>query len=272
MSHKPGISIASFVCVGLLGLPTPTYAVQQNDTPSLTTEDVLDSSSSETRRRVDSAPAALEAEGVATAPRAAAAGYTRIATASGYSFERPDGWKLVENLEAAGAPTFFKYDAIFQDPVTGAVISAVSVDQASLDQPIDIASPEVVNSLLNSMLNPASSKEGVKIFRQLTGTNPNGTKWLRIKAQGNGQSTDGTVVDTMFWVQFLQSDTKLALVAVGYPTTQQDAVAQIAFHTVRTLEMENVSGPPAPAGTQPEPAGGRPPVPTKNSAGGLREQ
>ena len=134
------------------------------------------------------------------------------------------------------------------------------------------AQAQVVNSLLNSMLNPADSRAGVKLFRQLTGQHDNGTKWLRIKAEGNGKSVDGTVVDTTFWVQFVQSDARLALVAVGYPTTQQDAVAQTAYHTVITLEMDDASGPAAPAGAEINPAGVRPPGPKKDSAGGLRQQ
>ena len=259
MIQKLGTSVAVLVCAGLLGAAAPARA-QQDDTPSLRTEDVLDTPDSVTSRRVAEPSVAPDAAAAPGAPKAAAKGYTVTRTASGYSFERPNGWKAVENLEAAGAPTFFKYDAVYQDPVTGAVISAVSVDQASLDAPIDIGNAQIVNALLNSMLNPTESKEGVKIFRQLTGTNKDGTKWLRIKAQGNGQAVDGAVIDTTFWVQFVQSDKKLALVAVGFPTAQQAAVAQIALHTVRTLEMDNVSGPAAaPAGPRTEPGGARPP-------------
>jgi hypothetical protein len=254
------MSVALLVCAGLLGAPSSARALQQDDTPSLTTQDVLDKPDAVTTRREAKPPeATATAVGSATAPKPAAKGYTRMKV-SGYSFERPEGWKPIANLEASGTPTFFKYDAVFQDPTTGAVISAVSVDQASLQTPIDIENPQVVNSLLNSMLNPAQSKSGVKLFRQVTGKNEDGSKWLRIKAQGNGQAVDGSVVDTTFWVQFVQSADKLALVAVGYPTTQQNAVAQIAFHTVRTLEMENAPGPgAAPAGPRPRPGGPRTP-------------
>jgi hypothetical protein len=231
--------------------------LQRDDTPTLRTEDVLDAPEAVTTRRESEAPAVVATGAVTT--RAATKGYVRM-TVSGYSFERPEGWKPIENLEAAGAPTFFKYDAVLQDPDTGAVISAVSVDQASLEAPIDIGNVEVINALLNSMLNPAGAKDGVKLFRQVTGNNPDGSKWLRIKAQGNGQATDGTVVDTTFWVQFVQSDKKLALVAVGYPTARQNDVATIAFHTVRTLELENASGPGAtPAEPRPGPGGPRAP-------------
>lgn len=273
--RKPALTGALLVVASLVGVPA---AARQDETPSLTTEDVLRTPDSTTNvNTAVKVAAAARAEAAAkTEPGGgpAAAGYAKVLTASGYSFERPEAWKRVENLESKGAPSFFKYDAIFQDPKSGAVISAVSVDRSALDAPIDIADPKSVNQLLSTMLNPANAKDGVKIFRQVPGTSPNGTKWLRIKAQGNGQSTDGTVVDTTFWVELVQSDSQLALVAVGYPTAQQDSVGEAAFHTVRTLEMENASGPAtAPAADRGpgKPDAGKAPR-KKNSAGGLRQQ
>jgi hypothetical protein len=253
-------------------LATPAAARQQDDTPTLTTDDVRSATDSVTNANTErerKAAAAKEAEPV-TAP--VSAGYERVTTTSGYTFERPKGWKRVENLESKGAPGYFKYDAVFQDPKSGAVLSAVSVDRSQLDSPIDVTDAKAVNQLLATMLNPANKKNAVKVFRQVNGTEDNGTKWLRIKAQGNGQALDGSVVDTMFWVQLVQSDAKLALVAVGYPVAKQDDVAEYAFHTVRTLEITNASGTGAAGEPEPKPAGGATPKKKKNSKGGVREQ
>jgi hypothetical protein len=272
--RKPALSGAILLIASVVVVPA---AARQDETPSLTTEDVLRTPDSTTNANIaaeEAAAARAEDEAAAKAESgAASAGYTRVVTPSGYSFERPEGWKRVESLESKGAPSFFKYDAIFQDPKSGAVISAVSVDRSALESPIDISDPQSVNQLLSTMLNPANAKDGVKIFRQVPGTAPNGTKWLRIKAQGNGQATDGTVVDTTFWVELIQSDSQLALVAVGYPTAQQDAVGEAAFHTVRTLEMENAPGPAAPAADRDRGAvDAGTTTRKKNSAGGLRQQ
>jgi hypothetical protein len=271
---KLGMGGALLLGAGLLAAPA---VAGQQDAATLTTEDVLRTPNS--RTNVNAAEAADAAAKAAAAPKPAASeapaseGYTRVVASSGYTFERPEGWKRVENLESKGAPSFFKYDAVFQDPSTGAVISAVSIDRSQLDSPIDISDTKSVNQLLSTMLNPANLKQGVKIFRQVTGSDPNGTKWLRIKAQGNGQALDGSTVDTMFWVEVAQSATNLALVAVGYPTAKQNDVNVAAFHTVRTLEMENGSGPAAAQagehGRQPD--GTKAPR-KKNGTGGVREQ
>ncbi len=258
-------------------LLAPPVGAWQQGTPSLTTDDVVRQPDSTTNVNVAAGEAAREraeadaAAKAAVANSAASAGYAKVDTASGYTFERPDAWKRVENLESAGAPSFFKYDAVFQDPTSGAVISAVSVDRSQLESPIDIGDTASVNTLLSTMLNPANVRDGVKIYRQVTGETQNGNRWLRIKAQGNGQSTDGTVVDTTFWVQLVQSDTRLALVAVGFPTAQQGAVAQAAFHTVRTLEIQNVAG-SAPTDGETNGSGAATTPRKKNSAGGVRKQ
>jgi hypothetical protein len=259
-----------------LSLVSASAATQQNDTPSLTTDDVV-----RTRDSVTNANAAANAEAAARAAAAkpdatlgpAADGYARFKAESGYSFERPDGWKRVENLESKGAPSYFKYDAVFQDPKSGAVISAVSVDRSQLDSPIDISDTKSVNTLLATMLNPANKKDAVKIFRQVTGQTQSGARYLRIKAQGNGLAVDGSVVDTTFWVEVAQSDARLALVAVGYPSAKQKEVSEAAFHTVRTLEMEDGAGPAAAptVDTARKPDAGKAKR-KKNSAGGMRQQ
>jgi len=259
--------------VFLLGaslLATPA-AAQQDDNPTLTTDDVLGTKDSVTNANAVTAEEAAAADAKPTAAPAAE-GYERVTTASGYTFERPLTWKRVENLESKGAPNYFKYDAVFQDPATGAVISAVSVDRSQLDSPIDITDAKAVNELLATMLNPANKKNAVKIFRQVSGAESNGSKWVRIKAQGNGQAVDGSVVDTTFWVQLVQSDAKLALVAVGYPSASPEAVAEHAFHTVRTLEIANASGTGAAGGPEPGATNdGTAPKKKKNGAGGVRK-
>src|SRR4051794_32635867 len=118
--------------LGAAGFAMPAAAQQQNDNPTLTTDDVHATTDSVTNKNTEAADA--EAAAVAAKPVTAPVsdGYERVTTASGYTFERPKDWKRVENLEAKGAPSYFKYDAVFQDPATGAVISAVSVDRSQL--------------------------------------------------------------------------------------------------------------------------------------------
>ncbi|MBK6313623.1 MAG: hypothetical protein IPF53_04695 [Blastocatellia bacterium] len=222
--------------------PLPVVASDgQDPVPTLRTDDLVYYPPSDTNTASAAAnkeaAAAKAAEGKAEASGKAEPGYVRVATASGYSFERPATWTSVPDLIAKDAPGYFRYDAIFQDPKTGSVISAISVDRAQLLTPIDVADPKTVNTLLATMLNPTGAKEGVKIFRQTTGATKSGAKWLRVKAQGTGKSVDGSSVDTTFWVQLIQTDAVLALVAVAYPSQQQDLAAQAAFHTVRTLEV-----------------------------------
>jgi hypothetical protein len=226
----------------LLLVASMAAAFAQDGVPTLTTDDVRVNRDSRTRANEEAATTKAEADTVERrAPRGTAAGYVKVASPSGYQFERPRSWEPIDNLVSQNAPSFFKYDAIFQDPVTGAVLSAISVDRSQLQSPIDISDAASVNTLLSTMLNPAGSKDGVKIFRQLTGDGPNGSRWLRVKAQGTGQAVDGTVVDTVFWVQLVQTDTLLALVAVGYPVAQQELAAQAAYHAVRTLEVSDGS-------------------------------
>ena len=227
-------------CLGTAGVPVLAH-VGQEPVPSLQTDDVIFYPHSDTNANSASAAAAAaaakaeEAKAGATGP--AEPGYVRVATASGYSFERPATWTAVPELVAKDAPGYLRYDAIYQDPRTGSVISAISVDRTQLQTPIDVADPKSVNTLLATMLNPTGAKEGVKLFRQTTGATKNGAKWMRVKAQGTGKAVDGSTIDTTFWVQMIQTDTILALVAVAYPSQQQDLAAQAAFHTVRTLEV-----------------------------------
>jgi hypothetical protein len=268
---KRGLIVTLTLAASLFA--TPAAARQQDANPTLTTDDVRSTADSVTNANRER-EAEAETEAAKAAEKAGppvSAGYERVTTETGYTFERPSTWKRVENLESKGAPSYFKYDAIFQDPATGAVISAVSVDRSQLDSPIDVTDTKAVNQLLATMLNPANKKDAVKVFRQVSGVEANGTRWIRIKAQGNGQAVDGSVVDTMFWVQLVQSDAKLALVAVGYPTAKQDAVAETAFHTVRTLEILNASPTGAPGGSEPGPAGGPAPKKKKDGSGGVRE-
>jgi hypothetical protein len=261
---------------GLLAA-APWARAAQDQAPTLTTEDVLDApESATTANEVAAADAARKAEAdakVAADKAAATPGYVRVSAPSGYAFERPAKWKAVENLEPKGAPSFFKIDAVFQDPKTGSVVTAISVERAKLSSPVDIADEKSVEKLLSSMLNPANSKDGIKIMRKTSGEQEDGGKWLRVKAQGTGQTADGAVVSTTFWVQLAQTKDRLALVAVGYPSSQGEAAGVAAFHTVRTLEMSNGAGS---SSTAAGPAGGGQPAakPTKkkNSAGGLRQQ
>jgi hypothetical protein len=223
----------------------PHAVARQDGVPTLSTDDVRRDPNSVTGAReakAAAAEAAVAEEDAAPVRRGVSAGYTLVTTSSGYRFERPSDWKAIENLTPENAPSYFKYDALFQDPATGAVVSAISIDRSQLASPIDIADASSLNTLLATMLNPVGATSGVKIFRQTTGDGPRGSKWLRIKAQGTGQAEDGAVVDTIFWVQIVQTETRFALVAVGYPATQQNAVAEAAFHTVRTLEIHDGAG------------------------------
>lgn len=239
--NRAGVFAALIFGASVAMSPTVIHG-QQDGVPSLTTDDVRNDPNSVTRARVEAEAAkAAPAETAATTP-ATRVGYVRVTTPSGYRFERPAAWEPIDDLAPQNAPSFFKYDAIFQDPKTGAVLSAISVDRSQVQSPVDISDAASVNTLLATMLNPTNSKDGVKIFRQLTGDGPNGAKWLRIKAQGTGQTVDGAIVETLFWVQLIQTESKLALVAVGYPASQQDAAAQPAFHAVRTLEFSDVTG------------------------------
>lgn len=216
-------------------------ASAQEPTPTLHTDDLVSYPHSDTNARTVAdaklAEAARAEAAVAAASGPAEAGYVRVDSPSGYSFERPETWTPVPDLVAKDAPGYLRYDGVFQDPKTGSVISAISVDRTQLQSPIDVGDSGSVSTLLATMLNPSGSKEGVKLFRQTTGVSKNGAKWFRVKAQGAGKAVDGSSVDTTYWVQLIQSDSVLALVAVAYPTGQQEAAAQRAFHTVRTLEV-----------------------------------
>jgi hypothetical protein len=232
-------SLGALLLAASLSATPITFA--QDGVPTLTTDDVRSDPSSVTRSN-EPDPDDDATEGAEAAESAAPSrGYVRVTTPSGYRFERPAGWEPIENLVSNGAPSYFKYDAIFQDPKTGAVLSAISVDRSQIDSPLDIGDEASINQLLATMLNPANAKSGVKIFRQIRGDTANGARWLRIKAQGTGQAEDGSIVDTHFWVQIVQTDTRFALVAVGYPA-QQESAAQAAYHAVRTLEIEHVGG------------------------------
>ena len=261
----------SRLAIAMAALALAASVAPAQDRPeSLSTDDVTQAEDSVTSVAAADAAAAAANEGAVVASTAAD-GYTRV-TASGYSFERPGKWVQVQNLQTADAPTFFKYDAVYQDPRTGAVLSAISVDRAQATTPIDIADESSVTSLLVAMLNPTGAKEGAKLFKTTSGRGPNGARWLRIKAQGQGQAVDGTTVETNYWVQFLQTDALLALVAVGYPSSQQDAVGEAAFHAVRTLEIANGRGPAAgDTGSEPQ-SDGIAPQAQEDSQSSLREQ
>lgn len=230
----------------------PASAQDGQEPPvSMTTDDVIFAEHSETKaiNAATAAEAAAKEAEAAASPAAkggsrASAGYVRVITSSGYSFERPNAWAPVPDLIAKDTPGYFRYDAIFQDPKTGAVVSAISVDRTQLQTAVDVGDPNSVNTLLATMLNPGGAKDGVRIFRQTTGTT-GAAKWLRVKAQGTGRAVDGTAVDTTFWVQFVQTDAVLAMVAVAYPTGQADLAARDAFHTVRTLEVEGAAPVPS---------------------------
>jgi len=239
---KPGRRLVGLLALSLTLGASATRA--QDEPASLSTDDVMKAEDSVT---AVSAADAATAESVAasTVPGTAEDGYARVTAPGGYTFERPEKWIQVQNLQTGDAPSYFRYDAVFQDPRTGAVLSAISVDRAQAATPIDIADENSITSLLVSMLNPSGAKEGAKLFKSTSGKGANGARWLRIKAQGQGQAVDGTVVETVYWVQFLQTDALLALVAVGYPTSQQDVVGEAAFHSVRTLEISNARGPAA---------------------------
>ena len=267
------LAISGAVVLAAIFASAPS-ASAQDDTPSLTTEDVLKSPQSVTNANAAAAEAAAAAKAeadaeAATGPAPAAPGYTKFVAPSGYAFDRPAEWTPVKNLEPQGAPSAFTYDAVFQDAKTGAVVSAVSVDKSQLGDVFDIGDANAVNKLLSTMLNPANLKQGVKIFRQVTGDGPHKTKWLRIKAQGNAQATDGRTVDTTFWVQIVQSDAHLALVAVGYPSAREKDASLPAFHSVKTLEMPN-DGRTAPAGSDAADDGKT--AVAKDGAGRVREQ
>lgn len=227
-------------CLGISAVPALAWQAQE-PTPTLHTDDLVLYPHSDTVVNSKAAEAAAskakadaeKAGPVGTADR----GYVRVTTASGYSFERPETWTPVPDLIAKDAPGYLRYDAIYQDPKTGSVISAISVDRSQLQSPIDVSDSKSVNTLLATMLNPSGAKEGVKLFRQSNGVTKSGAKWLRVKAQGTGKAVDGSTVDTTFWVQLVQNESVTALVAVAFPSQQQDLAAQAAFHTVRTLEI-----------------------------------
>lgn len=248
MLRLKGLLLAA--CIGAVAFPVFAQDGQE-PVPSLQTDDLIFYPYSDTNANAAAAAAeaaAAKAEEAKTAVAGTAEpGYVRVSTTSGYSFERPDGWAPVPDLVAKDAPGYLRYDAVFQDPKTGSVISAISVDRTQLQTPIDVADPKSVNTLLATMLNPTGAKEGVKLFRQTTGASKSGAKWLRVKAQGTGKAVDGSSVDTTFWVQLIQSDSVLALVAVAFPSQQGEAAAQLAFHTVRTLELSTGANPAASA-------------------------
>lgn len=255
MLRLKGLLLAA--CLGTVVLPVFAQDGQE-PVPSLQTDDLIFYPHSDTNANAVAAAAEAAAakaeEAKAAAVGTADPGYVRVSTASGYSFERPEAWTPVPDLVAKDAPGYLRYDAVFQDPKTGSVISAISVDRTQLQTPIDVADPKSVNTLLATMLNPTGAKEGVKLFRQTTGASKSGAKWLRVKAQGTGKAVDGSSVDTTFWVQLIQSDTVLALVAVAFPSQQQDAAAVMAFHTVRTLEIGAGEKPAAAAQPAAKPA------------------
>jgi hypothetical protein len=233
-----------------LGFCPLARAQQQSDPPSLTTDDVLtieDAASFEYSRKRHEARERAFKESMAKASK----GYRRVVTPSGFAFERPETWQPVENLEASGAPSGFKSEAIFQDSKTGAALTAMSLDRAASADLADITDKAKVDSVLNSMLNPGGDpKANVKILRRESGELPaTGVQWVRVKAEGVSQAENGGTVPATYWVQMAQTKGLLAVVAVAYPSDQK-AAAVPAYHSVRTLEVLDVPA-DTPEGEQP---------------------
>jgi hypothetical protein len=280
----------------LWGVADPVRA-GQGDPPSMTMDDIegmperatsLAEAEAEEAEAVDAdaTPATVKTS------KRASTGYVRVSSSRGYAFERPTGW-VAEDLEVVSGPTYFSSDAIFRDPKSGAVLTAGSVDRTKLQQPIDIGDPAAVSNFLAKYLNPAGLAEGPRIIKQDSGVLPaSGLKWVRVKAEGVAVGEDEEEVDASFWVQMVQNDAMLAVVAVSYPSSNK-AAAEKAFHSARTLEITNVSKPageqsagddggeatssaeaaaPAKAATAAgEPAGASPEGTKKNRAGGVRK-
>jgi hypothetical protein len=274
MNERAGrfASVFTACALGVALLAPHAQGQSQEPAPSLTTDDVMEAPAAVTRDYA--AEAAAKTAAAAKETKAARRGYVRVTTARGYSFERPETWRPVENLVPKGAPSFFTVDAIFEDPATGAVATAISVDRETLTTPIDVGNREAVNNLLGTMLSTADDKTPIKILRRDAGEEAERRlQWVRIKAEGTGQAQDGSVVPTTYWVQVAQTPDVLAVIAVGYPSEQADA-SVAAFHIARTLEVTDAAGPGTNSagqsgrrddGTAPEGAA------KKDSAGGVRQ-
>jgi hypothetical protein len=270
--YMHGERIASMLGACLLGttllapvaLSQAAQGSKQDDTstPTLTTDDLRDVPGAIIPRPTAEADKKPET----TSAKSATKGYTTVTTKSGYSFERPDSWKPV-TLSSKGAPTFFNVDAVFQDSKTGAVATAISVDRSKLKSPVDIADKSAVNTLLGPMLNAGDAKATVKVQSRETGEIPDkNLEWVRIQAEGKGQMQGGGTVASTFWVQMVQTPNLLALIAVGYPSSQQTA-SNAALHTVQSLEVTDASRSESGRGARPKPT--EKPV-QKDSAGGMR--
>jgi hypothetical protein len=241
------------LCTGLLTVGLAQQpANQDEDVPSMTTDDLRDVPGAIVAPKT---PATVE---VATS-RAAARGYVRVTTKSGYSFEHPTSWRAVDNLVPKGAPPFFTSDASFQDDRTGAAATAMSVDR-SKSGTLDINDRATVDSLVTGLLGGGGdAKSAVQIRERQSGEFPDRkVSWVRVLADGQARAQGGGSVPASFVVQLQQSPTMLAIVAVTYPSSQL-AVRNAALYTVSTLELPTASGPGDKAA---------PKTPAKNTAGG----
>jgi hypothetical protein len=257
--------------IASVGLCPVALAQDQSDTPSLSTDDVLmidDAASFEYSRKRHEARERAAMETLTKASK----GYRRVITPSGFAFERPETWEPVENLQASGAPSGFKSEAIFQDSKTGAALTAMSLERtAGLDQ-TDITNKATVDTVLNTMLNPSGDpKANVKVLRRESGeVTSTGVQWVRVKAEGVSQAEAGGTVPATYWVQMAQTKGLLAVVAVAYPSDQK-AAAVPAYHSVRTLEVIDVPADTPegePSTTEPAPA---PETPKADGSGGVRK-
>jgi hypothetical protein len=249
------VAVAGVVtlCVGLAsGVGAQTPATQDEDVPTMTTDDVRD------------VPGAIVAPRPAptaeiSTTKATARGYVRVTTKTGYSFERPASWRLVDNLAPKGAPSYFTSDAIFQDDRTGAVATAMSVDRSKVTGTVDITDRATVDNLVTAMLGAGDPKAAIKISERQTGEiGDKKVNWVRVLAEGQAKAQGGGTVPASFVVQLEQSATLLAVIAVSYPSSQQAARAA-ALYTVSTLEL--------PASPSQDKAAPRPDQP-RNTAGG----
>jgi hypothetical protein len=235
-----------FVTVGTAQTPA-----SQDEVPSMSTDDIRDVPGAIVT------PRTRVASPVVTS-RAAAPGFVRVTTKSGYSFEHPSTWKPVENLVPKGAPSYFTSDATFQDDRTGAAATAMSFDRSKVTGSIDIGDRTTVDNLVTAMLGGGDAKANVQIRERQSGELPDKKiSWVRILAEGQAKAQGGGAVPASFVVQIGQSPTMLAIVAVTYPSSQA-AMQRAAIYTVSTLEL-----PAAAAGDKAAPK-----PPTRNTAGG----
>lgn len=260
--------IGSFVLAVGLCVGSASASLQQDEVPTMTTDDILRNPDSVTRVNADVAAEAKASELEAASKRKVSEGYALFSGPRQYSFERPAAW---QPIELKSSPGELSLDGSFQDLATGAVVTAISAERNAQQQTVDITKDESVAALLGPMLNPGSKSAEIKILRQTKGAGDNGVQWLRIKAEGTGQTTDGKSVPTTYWVQMIQIDSRFALVAVGYPTAQP-AAAEQAFHTVRTLEFDDVAGSTSSGAPKTESEAGQQSEIKKNRAGGMRRK